>query len=53
MVYFGGKFKIADVVWRSFGVVKNYVEPVCGSCAVLLAAPWPADRIETVNDVNA
>jgi len=48
--YFGGKSKIAPRVWEAFGDIKNYVEPFFGSGACLLAAPWPADRIETVND---
>jgi len=49
--WFGGKRRVADIVWQYFGDdVKNYVEPFFGSGAVLLGAPWPADRIETVND---
>lgn len=42
---------MADEVWRRFGAVQNYVEPFCGSCAVLLGAPVPA-RYETVNDID-
>lgn len=49
--YFGGKSRVADAVWERLGAVKNYVEPFCGSCAVLLARPTPA-HIETVNDVD-
>lgn len=37
-------------MWERFGEVKVFVEPFFGSGAVLLGAPWPADRIETVND---
>lgn len=37
--WFGGKRKIADVVWDRFGNVDNYVEPFGGSLAVLLARP--------------
>lgn len=48
--YFGGKSKIAPIVWNALGNVKNYVEPFFGSGACLLSAPWPANRIETVND---
>ncbi len=48
--YFGGKSSIAPRVWQAFGDVKNYVEPFFGGGACLLAAPWPANRIETVND---
>ena len=47
--YFGGKREIATLVWQALGDVPNYVEPFCGSLAVLLARPHPA-RIETVND---
>ncbi|MBT8085998.1 MAG: DNA adenine methylase [Woeseia sp.] len=43
---------IAPMVWERFGSVKNLVEPFFGSGAVLLAAPWPAKRIETVNDLD-
>jgi len=47
--YFGGKSKIASLVWQKLGKVSNYVEPFAGSLAVLLANPNPA-KIETVND---
>jgi hypothetical protein len=53
--YFGGKSRIASLVWERFGDVKNYVEPFFGSGAVLLARPhWPFQdtRIETVNDLD-
>ncbi len=49
--YFGGKSSVASIVWERFGDVDNYVEPFCGSLAVLLAAPRPA-RTETVNDAD-
>lgn len=54
--YFGGKSKIADVVWSRFGDTPNYVEPFFGSGAVLLNRPhWRPDKsmIETVNDKSA
>lgn len=51
--YFGGKSRIADLVWSRFGDTPNYVEPFCGSCAVLLARPHDGIRTETVNDMNA
>lgn len=35
--YFGGKSRVADLVWARFGVVRNYVEPFFGSGALLLA----------------
>lgn len=51
--YFGSKRYIARLVWRRFGRVRNYVEPFCGSLAVLLARPKPIIGCETVNDINA
>ena len=49
--WFGGKRRVADVVWRAFGRdVPNYIEPFAGSLAVLLARPGGAGKIETVND---
>lgn len=47
--FFGGKSRVADIIWSRFGEVSNYVEPFAGSLAVLLANPKPA-KIETVND---
>ena len=49
--YFGGKSKAAPLVWERFGDVLNYVEPFCGSAAMLLAAP-EGKRIETINDAD-
>lgn len=50
--YFGGKRRIAGVVWARFGDVPNYVEPFLGGGAVLLARPH-APGTETVNDKDA
>lgn len=50
--WFGGKSRIAHVIWAAFGDVPNYVEPFAGSLAVLLARPTPA-KTETVNDRDA
>ena len=50
--YFGGKSKIASVVWDRFGKVDNYVEPFCGSAAVLLNRPQPFEGSETINDFD-
>jgi hypothetical protein len=53
--YFGGKSRIASLVWERFGDVRNYVEPFFGSGAVLLGRPhWPFQdtRTETVNDLD-
>lgn len=49
--WFGGKRRVAPVVWRAFGDVPNYVEPFAGSLAVLLGRPTPG-KIETVNDAD-
>lgn len=49
--YFGGKRRAVDLVWPCFGTVDNYVEPFCGSIAMLLGAP-NEKRVETINDVN-
>ncbi len=50
--YFGGKSRVASLVWDRLGDADNYVEPFAGSLAVLLGRPT-APRVETVNDVNA
>ena len=50
--YFGGKSRVAAEVWRRFGDVKTYVEPFCGSCAVLLARPGGPSGREIVNDYD-
>jgi DNA adenine methylase len=49
--WFGGKSRVADLVWDRFGNVPNYVEPFFGSGAVLLARPHAAG-IETINDLD-
>jgi DNA adenine methylase len=50
--WFGGKSRVADIVWSRFGDVRNYVEPFFGSGAVLLGRPRPFDGTETVNDLD-
>ena len=47
--YFGGKRTIAAAVWQRLGEPKQYLEPFCGSAAMLLAAPRPAS-LEVVCD---
>jgi site-specific DNA-adenine methylase len=47
--WFGGKSRVAHLVWDRFGNVANYVEPFAGSLAVPLERPHKP-RIETVND---
>jgi len=49
LVYFGGKSIISKSIWEKIGYVENYVEPFCGSIAVLLSNPNPP-KIETIND---
>jgi hypothetical protein len=49
--WFGGKSRVADLVWDRFGNVANYVEPFAGSLAVLLGRPH-VPRTETVNDLD-
>ena len=49
--YFGGKSLACAQVWAAFGEVKNYVEPFCGSAAMLLGAP-EGQRVETINDAD-
>jgi DNA adenine methylase len=52
--YFGGKARIAAQVWSALGDCGHYMEPFCGSCAVLLARPHydPQQHSETVNDAD-
>ena len=49
--YFGGKRTIAAEVWMRFGAPKQYIEPFCGSAAILLSARKPAP-LEVVCDIN-
>ena len=56
-VYFGGKTILAPVVWERFGNTPNYVEPFCGSAAVMLNRPANHEKengwsTETINDLN-
>jgi DNA adenine methylase len=47
--YFGGKRSVAAEVWQRLGAPAQYIEPFCGSAALLLAAPRPA-QLEVIND---
>lgn len=47
--FFGGKRSVAADVWKRLGSPAQYIEPFCGSAAVLLAAPRPAS-LEVVCD---
>jgi DNA adenine methylase len=52
--YFGGKGRIAALVWQALGDVGHYIEPFFGSGAVLLGRPDydPLRHVETVCDKN-
>src|SRR5580704_17883390 len=49
--WFGGKSKVANLVWDRFGDVQNYVEPFFGSGAILLSRPHDPGT-ETINDLD-
>lgn len=49
--FFGGKRKVAPIIWKGLGEIANYVEPFAGSLAVLLHKEKPS-KIETVNDID-
>lgn len=51
--YFGGKRRVGEIVWSRLGEIDNYVEPFCGSLAMLLCNPNESiPKIETVNDID-
>ena len=55
--WFGGKARVARMVWKRFGDVAGYIEPFFGSGAVLLNRPLPEGSrepagVETVNDLD-
>lgn len=50
--WFGGKLKVAPLVWSRFGDVRNFVDPFLGSLAMLLARPEGWAGTETVNDLD-
>jgi site-specific DNA-adenine methylase len=49
--WFGGKSRVADLVWSRLGDCSHYIEPFFGSGAVLLARPH-SPGYETVNDAD-
>ncbi len=49
--WFGGKSRVAPLVWSYLGNVPNYCEPFAGSLAVMLGRPTEA-KVETVNDID-
>lgn len=50
--YFGGKRRVADVIWRAFGPVPNFIDPFLGSNSILLCRPGGPGKIETINDAD-
>lgn len=50
--YFGGKRRAAEFIWKALGPVDHYIEPFCGSAAVLLARPGGPGKVETINDFD-
>jgi len=49
--WFGGKRSVVDEVWQRLGRPTQYIEPFCGSAAMLLGAPAPAS-LEVIGDQN-
>ena len=49
--WFGGKRTVTGDVWKRLGKPKQYLEPFCGSAAMLLGAP-DGKRVETINDAD-
>ena len=49
--WFGGKSRVAHLVWERFGDVPHYCEPFFGSGAVLLKR-LHEPRTETINDLD-
>lgn len=49
--YFGGKRRVAHLVWPRLGNVSVYIEPFFGSGAMLLNRPFPP-QTETANDMD-
>ena len=50
--YFGGKSKIAPVVWDLLGGINNYVEPFVGSGACFFLMPYTLNPTTTINDAS-
>ena len=51
MPYFGGKHRVLSDVWARLGSPLHYIEPFCGSAAMLLGSPSIAS-LEVINDQN-
>jgi len=53
--YFGAKVAIASEVWERFGDPRIFLEPFCGSAAVLLGRPGgapDASHLKIINDLD-
>jgi hypothetical protein len=50
-IWFGGKRKVADMIWNALGDVDNYIEPFFGAGAVYLLRQHDP-KIETINDYD-
>lgn len=50
--WFGGKRRVADVVWAALGDVDNYVEPFAGSLACLRVCCGDWSRVVTNGALN-
>jgi site-specific DNA-adenine methylase len=50
--YFGGKRRVAQIIWKGLGQIENYIEPFCGGLSILLSSPY-IPKIETINDIDA
>lgn len=48
--YFGGKSRIAPLIWQALGDPRVYIEPFFGSGATLLARPASEHHREIIND---
>ncbi len=48
--YFGGKSRIAPIIWQALGDPRVYIEPFFGSGATLLARPASDHHREIIND---
>ncbi|MFQ5627057.1 MAG: DNA adenine methylase [Methyloligellaceae bacterium] len=49
--YYGGKRRASGLIWAALGDPNIYIEPFCGSAAVLLARPHKPKR-EVINDAD-
>ena len=49
--WFGGKSNACELVWSLLGNPENFVEPFCGSAAMLLGRPDDGG-VETINDFD-